>query len=185
MRKILVTAAAALLFVPAVGSAQGMGGRGTPPKAAGPFAEAMARFWQTAERNMPAAAEAMPAEKYGFKPTPQQMSFGHIIAHETQSNEMLCGALSGHPAGMAAPDSTAPKDQLVARIKQSFTACEEVVRNLQESALGDSVPFFGGRKATKAVVAAYLLHDWADHYAQAAMYLRLNGILPPSARRRM
>jgi DinB superfamily len=182
MKRILVTIAVALLLVPAVGNAQGMG---STAAAAGPFADALSRLWQTAARNMPAAADDMPAEKYGFKPTPEQMSFGHIIAHETQSNETLCGDLSGHPAMAAAPDSTAPKDHLVARIKQSFAACQEVVRSLKEAELGDSVPFFGGRKATKAVVAGYLIHDWADHYAQAAMYLRLNGILPPSARHRM
>jgi hypothetical protein len=59
-----------------------------------------------------------------------------------------------------------------------------VVAGLSESALADSAPFFGGRKATKARVAIALAQDWADHYAQAAMYLRLNGILPPSARPR-
>jgi hypothetical protein len=74
---------------------------------------------------------------------------------------------------------------LVARLRKSFETCRDIVSRLTESALADSVPFFGGRKATKAVAAVYLVTDWADHYAQAAMYLRLNGILPPSARRRM
>jgi hypothetical protein len=46
------------------------------------------------------------------------------------------------------------------------------------------VLFFGGRKATRARAVIALAQDWADHYAQAAMYLRLNGILPPSARPR-
>jgi uncharacterized damage-inducible protein DinB len=129
----------------------------------------------------------MPAEKFGFKPTEQQMSFGEIIAHEARSNETLCAALAGGSAAPseAAAGAEAPKEQLVARLRKSFETCRDIVSTLTETALADSVPFFGGRKATKAVAAVYLVTDWADHYAQAAMYLRLNGILPPSARRRM
>ena len=80
--------------------------------------------------------------------------------------------------------ATAPKEALVERIRQSFQTCRDIVAGLTESSLADSVPFFGGRKATKARVAIVLAQDWADHYAQAAMYLRLNGLLPPSAQPR-
>jgi len=187
MKTILVTAVVASLMAPAVAGAQGMGGMSKGPEPAGPFAAAMLQLWERADHNMPAAAEAMPADKYGFKPTDKQMTFGAIMAHESRSNETLCAALGGSSATPSeeAAGATAPKDELVARIKESFEACEGVVSKLTVAELSDSVPFFGGRKATKAVVAAYLLTDWADHYAQAAMYLRLNGILPPSARRRM
>lgn len=159
---------------------------GTGVPTAGPLASALAAALERAMRNMPAAAEAMPADKYGFKPTPDQMSFGEIIAHEARSNETLCAALGGSTAAPSesAAGATAPKDQLVARIRKSFEACQPVVAGLAESALADSVPFFGGRKATRARLAIALAQDWADHYAQAAMYLRLNGILPPSARPR-
>jgi hypothetical protein len=136
---------------------------------------------------MVAAAEAMPAEKLGFKPTPEQMSFGEILAHEAQSNETLCAALAGgqRTPSESAAGADAPKEALIARLRASFETCGGIVANLTGSALADSVPFFGGRKATKARAAVALAQDWADHYAQAAIYLRLNGILPPSARRRM
>lgn len=183
MKSILVTASVALLALPSIGTSQ----QPMQPQPASPFAAAMLQVWQRAARNMPAAGDDMPAEKFGFKPTEGQMSFGHVLAHETQSNETLCAALAGGSATPteAAPDSAAPKDQLVARLRKSFETCRDVVSKLTESQLGDSVPFFGGRKATKAVAAVYLVTDWADHYAQAAAYLRAAGILPPSARRRM
>jgi len=51
--------------------------------------------------------------------------------------------------------------------------------------LGDdivhSVELFGGHQFPRAMGALGLASTWADHYAAAAMYLRLNGILPPSA----
>lgn len=134
---------------------------------------------------MPGAAELLPADKFGFKPTPEQMSFGEIIAHEAMSNETLCAGIAGSaaPVSESAAGATAPKDSLVARLKKSFEYCGTVVGQLKESQLADSVPYFGGRKATRARAVISLAMDWADHYAQAAMYLRLNGILPPSARR--
>lgn len=184
MKSLLVTASVALLALPAAGMAQQSTSQ--MPEAAGPFAAAMLQVWNRAARNMPAAGDDMPAEKFNFKPTEGQISFAQVLAHETQSNESLCRAIAGG-AGTpteAAPDAAAPKDQIVARLRKSFDTCRDVVSKLKESELGDSVPFFGGRKATKATAAVYLVTDWADHYAQAAAYLRAAGILPPSARRR-
>jgi hypothetical protein len=156
------------------------------PPASGPLSAAILAAWQRAANAMPAAGEAMPAEKFGFKPTPAQMSFGEILAHEAQSNETLCAAVAGAAAtpSESAAGATAPKEQLIARLRKSFETCGGVVAKLTESQLGDSVPFFGGRKATKARAAIALVQDWSDHYAQAAMYLRANGILPPTARPR-
>jgi hypothetical protein len=148
------------------------------------MSNALLAAYQRARNNMPAAGELMPADKFSFKPSPAQMSFGEILAHEAESNETLCGALAG---GTKTPTesmagATAPKDQLVARLRKSFDDCGAVVAKVMDGTLGDSVPFFGGRKATKARAVIALAQDWADHYAQAAMYLRMNGILPPSAR---
>ncbi len=185
MKRTLVAVAVALIALPVLGRAQ-QPMQVQQPMAAGPLAAALLRVWQRAATNTPAAGDDMPAEKYSFKPTPGQMTFGHVLAHETQSNETLCAAIAGGSAtpSEAAPDSAAPKDQVVARLKKSFDTCRDVVSKLSESQLGDSVPFFGGRKATKATAAMYLVTDWADHYAQAAAYLRAAGILPPSARPR-
>src|SRR6202007_3049803 len=71
-------------------------------------------------KNMVAAAESMPAEKYGFKPSPEMNSFGHLVIHIVQSNNLLCSKISG----AAAPDTkladTDGKDKLVAGLKASF-----------------------------------------------------------------
>jgi hypothetical protein len=175
MRLSALTAAVSLMVLPHLATAQ-----------ANPVATAFRDNEKEAAKNLIASAEDFDADKYGYKPTPAQMSFGEILAHEAESNETLCGALGGStktPTESMA-GATAPKDQLVARLRKSFDDCAAVVAKVSDSTLGDSVPFFGGRKATKARAAIALAQDWADHYAQAAMYLRLNGILPPSARPR-
>jgi hypothetical protein len=184
MPRVATAIVVALLVSPSAGFAQQPSPPSAPP--AGPLAAALSIALQRASRNMPAAADSMPADQYGFKPTPEQMSFGEIIAHEAESNELLCAALGGrtHTPSESSAGATASKDSLVARIRRSFDGCRSVVAGLTETTLSDSVPYFGGRKATRARVAIVLAQDWADHYAQAAMYLRLKGIMPPTARPR-
>ena len=53
-------------------------------------------------KNLVAAAEVMPADKYGYKPTPAQMSFGDIVDHLSGGNDFLCGSIGG----MKAPTRT-------------------------------------------------------------------------------
>ena len=72
-------------------------------------------------------------------------------------------------------------DKLVAGLKASFDFCGESLAKMDDSKLGDSVELFGGRQFPRAMAALGLASGWADHYAAAAMYLRLNNILPPSA----
>ncbi|HUL02970.1 MAG TPA: DinB family protein [Gemmatimonadales bacterium] len=135
-------------------------------------------------RNLVEAAEEMPAEKYGFKPTPAQMSFADVVVHLAEGNDMMCGWISGTTAP-AAPKVTATdaKDKLVARLRQSFDYCTSAFAKMGDTGLADSIPFFG-RKMARADEMFAIAIDWADHYSQQAIYLRLNGLLPPTAKRK-
>ena len=73
MKRLFGVALLVSLTVPAVARAQEPG--------SGPVAGALKAALQRATRAMPGAADLMPAEKFGFKPTPEQMSFGEILAH--------------------------------------------------------------------------------------------------------
>jgi hypothetical protein len=132
-------------------------------------------------KNMVAAAEAMPAEKYGFKPSPEMNSFGHLMMHIAQSNNTFCSKISG----TAAPDvkiaETDPKDKLVAAIKDSFAFCTTALEKVDDSKLGEQFLFFGNRPISRGGALVALGGSWTDHYATQAIYLRLNGILPPTA----
>ena len=74
-----------------------------------------------------------------------------------------------------------PKDKLVPAVKESPDFCSRALASLQDSKLGDTVKFFGGRPATRARALIELTDDLEDHYSQLASYMRLNGMLPPSA----
>jgi len=137
-------------------------------------------------KNMVAAAKAMPAEKYAYKPTEGQRSFGEIVSHVAGSNNYLCSTLSGMAApDVKVPEGTASKDALVASVQASYDYCTKALADVTDAKLGDMVDYFGNRKVTRATVAVGISDDWADHYGQLAMYLRLNEILPPTARRGM
>jgi len=134
------------------------------------------------QKNIVAAAQEMPADKFSFKPTPAQMSFGQLIVHITESNNYLCAKISDLPAPKPAELTEASsKDKLVAALQASFDFCGPALDKVDDSKLGDSIEVFGGRSAPRAFALIALTNDWADHYGSEAMYLRLNGLLPPTA----
>lgn len=143
--------------------------------------QSLARF----SKNMTAAAESMPADKYDYKPTPQQMSYAHLIAHIATSNEFMCSKISGTPAPEHGKISdTDGKDKLVAAVHASFDYCSSSLAKVDDSNLGEELTLFGNRQFTKAAAMMILSGDWFDHYSAQAMYLRLNGVLPPTAQPR-
>jgi len=152
-----------------------------------PVSNGIRAMAQRQTKNIVDAAEEMPADKYAYKPTPAQMSYGDVVAHLIkEGNNYLCSAASG----MKQPDvdkftGADPKDKLVAGLKASFKFCETALAGIQDAQLSDSIDFFGGRKVTKAVAGLITVADWADHYSQMAIYLRLNGLLPPTAKKGM
>jgi uncharacterized damage-inducible protein DinB len=133
-------------------------------------------------KNMVAAAEAMPAEKYSFKPTPDMNTFAHLTIHIAQGNNGLCSQISGRAAPAAdklADDD--PKDKLVAALKASFDFCSNALANVDDSKLGEPMTLFGRFPSSRAGALIALSSGFADHYGAQAIYLRLNGILPPTA----
>jgi hypothetical protein len=153
--------------------------------ATAPVADALRDLAGRLGRNLVAAAEEMPAGKYGFKPTPPQMSFGDVIVHLSEGNDYLCSKVGGVEAPKR-PELAkgAAKDQLVARLKETFQFCESALAKVDDSKLSGKVPFFGDREITRASAILALAEDWGDHYSQLAIYLRLNGQLPPTAKKK-
>jgi hypothetical protein len=133
------------------------------------------------EKNMVAAADLMPTEKYNFKPTPEMNSFGHVVMHIAQSNYFLCAKISGQAAPDVKLADTDGKGKLVAGLKASFEFCSTALAGVDDSKLSDPVTLFGNRQTSRAGALITLSDDWYDHYGAQAMYLRLNGILPPTA----
>ena len=172
VRVLFATVAAAM--VPGLVAAQ---------SSSSPVADAFRDNASRIGKNLVAAAETMPADKYSFKPTPAQMSFGQIVVHLSEGNDYLCGAIGGEKAPtrskIAATDS---KEALIARLKETFAFCDQALAKLDDSKLSEQLPFFGGHTRSRAAIMTVTTGDWADHYSQSAIYLRMNGELPPTAK---
>ena len=166
-------------------TAWSLAGTSGVPDPAAPVADAVRSSAGRAATNFIAAAEDMPAARYGFKPTPGQMSFGEAIAHVAAGNDALCSSIGG----AAAPERStlaagAPKEKLVARLRETFRFCESALAGADDSRLKEKVPYFGEQAVSRGAVMVAAAEEWAGHYSQIAVYLRLNGLVPPSAKRR-
>lgn len=181
MKLSALALAAALGVVPALATAQ-VSVSAAP--SANPVSDALRMSAQRYARNLTAAVALFPQGKFVYKPTAAQMSVGDIVVHLIEGNDQLCGNLGGMPAPQrAALTAGAPKEQLLARLRETFQFCDQALANVSDTKLADQVPFSGGRQVSRANLVLVTVGDWADHYSQLAIYLRLNDMLPPTARR--
>jgi uncharacterized damage-inducible protein DinB len=152
-------------------------------------------FNNGARRMLVDAAEAMPADKYGFAPTAGEFknvrTFSRQLRHLSATNYILAAAALGQAPPSDAgdelgPDSVVTKAQHVAYLEGSFDALDKAI-----DAIGDRrvpvvsspiSPFQAGTATRLALIAESLMHA-ADHYGQIVEYLRMNGIVPPASRK--
>src|ERR1700689_1758955 len=86
--------------------------------AANPLTATVRRQFDDYAKNLVATAEIMPADKYSFKPTPENMTFGKTIGHIADVNNAVCSKMFTPPATPFAKSSdTDSKDKLVAGMK--------------------------------------------------------------------
>jgi DinB superfamily len=151
-----------------------------------PLTATVRKVFDEYSKNVIGAAEAMPPEKYGYRPSPDVRTFGATIAHVADVNYLICGKLLTVPAAQAQKVGEAdPKDKLVGALKASMDYCSQAFSKITDSNLAEMVPFFGGRQITRLGVAEAVSYDLVDHYAGLSIYLRMNGLLPPTANKKM
>jgi hypothetical protein len=91
-------------------------------------------------------AEAMPEDKFGFKPTPAQQSFGERIMHVAGIDVKLLSTLGGKtPAPMLNMQATSKAD-VIAALRQSMDFGAAVIKEFNDQQLSErvaSLPFMG------------------------------------------
>jgi DinB superfamily len=173
MKKTLLIVAAALAAVSP-----------TLAQTKNPVSSALRDILPGRQKNIIAAVEEMPADKFNYKPTADQITFGHLATHIIESNNSLCSKAAAVPAPKAEEvKESDSKDKLVSALKASFDFCSDALAKMDDSKLGETTEGFGGKQVTRAWAGMILASGWADHYGMAAMYLRLNRLTPPSAKK--
>ena len=135
------------------------------------------RFADIFGSRLVAAFDSIPADKFDYRPTPAQQTIGYIAQHLENANYSLCERLGDLKHPRTAKDSLAdtikarwPKDTLVARLEASLRFCDDAMERVD--------------RLQSAALASTLLAietDLAEHYSQLAVYMRLLGMVPPSA----
>lgn len=146
-----------------------------------PVANALKDIFPNRQKNTIAAVEMMPADKFTYKPSADQNTFAHLVVHMIGTNYLLCGNAAGLPAPtVEEPKDTDGKDKLIAALKASFKFCDDAIAKIDDSKLGEVATGPDGTDYSRARYALGIASNWADHYAQVSMYLRLNGLTPPA-----
>ncbi len=173
MRKASLVLAAFVVAAPAL--AQGM--KAAP--AAGTVGALKASF-DAVGGYIVRSAEEMPDADFAFKPTPEVRSFGQILGHVADANNMICSAVLGqaNPAP-GVEKGTTSKAGLVAALKASYTYCGQAYA-MPDAEAGRMIKLFGHERPRFAGLLANLTHNW-EHYGNLVTYLRLKGMVPPSS----
>jgi uncharacterized damage-inducible protein DinB len=181
--------AALLLVVPAALTAQ----QPAPNTAGGPMTTVFRNRIMNLHRNLMQAFDSIPGDRFGFKPTPAQQTIGYVAQHLANDNYFFCSNFGDKKAmrpedETTTPDSvkaTWPKDKLVTSLKAAMAFCQDAFTQLEDSRLADQITVTAPNGQTRQVTRMqYVLGhalDLQDHYAQIANYMRLNGMLPPTA----
>ena len=177
----LALASAVLSLAPACTAIAQMPAAASAAKAPDPtpISEVMAAYKQT-KTIIIASAELMPAENFSFKATPDIRTYAEMFTHVAQAQESICPIIAGTaPAKSPVQSKAETKDEVVAVIKHSFDTCDAAYASVTEANMNE-VSGSGYFRGTK------LGNMWKNvahnngMYGQMVIYLRLNGIVPPS-----
>ena len=184
---LMATATLLALGMAHTGSAQERQGRGAPPAA--PIITTVAgdvqADWALHKEWLVNAADAMPADKFDYKPTPAQRSYGEQIMHVVQFDQLGVGLLGGKTPAPAINLKAATKADVMTALRQSMDYWEVVLKEFTDQQLNERVATGAGGTGPSAsrlrLVYASIWHSM-DIYGQMVVYLRLNGIVPPASR---
>jgi uncharacterized damage-inducible protein DinB len=146
------------------------------------------------EKVIVSAADAMPADKYGFAPADGEFkgvrTFGQQVKHLAATNHILAAAALGEEPPTGAGDELGPetvrtKAEILDYLNGSFEHLAKAIEAIgQKAAPVRSSPIspLKSTEATRlALVVESLVHAF-DHYGQMVEYLRMNGVVPPASR---
>jgi uncharacterized damage-inducible protein DinB len=127
-------------------------------------------------------AEAIPAEKYSWRPAPDVRSVGEVFLHIAAANFNLYKLVgTPPPAGFDAKNfekSTIDKAKIVSALRDSFIHARKAITTMNDADLEKSMDWFGGKNTERGILLFVVRHT-AEHLGQCIAYARSIGIEPP------
>jgi uncharacterized damage-inducible protein DinB len=127
-------------------------------------------------------AEAIPADKYTWRPSPDVRTIAQVFLHASAANYNLY-KLVGTPTPAdvntkTLEDSTSDKAKVIATLKASYAHAKAAIRAMPDADLEKSLAWNGGR-ITERGVLLYIVQHIAQHLGQQIAYARSIGVAPP------
>ena len=148
---------------------------------------------RSADREIVSLAEAMPAEKYSFRPTDGEFKGVRTFSQQMMHTAAILYVVSAAALGEKNPsepgkDENGPasiegKAAVVKYLKDAFAYAHKAASAVTQANSMDMMqsPFGEGKTARIDLVTTLMWHSF-DHYGQAVVYARMNGIVPPASR---
>jgi hypothetical protein len=171
---------------------------GAAPAAAPPvdvrdFVPTVVQQYNSIKALLTKTVDKMPADAFGFQPTPEMRTFAGTVGHIVSSNIGQCGTLLGRKHALSGQDlskTLKTKEETVKAVADSFAFCDEYFSQLKSSSqLTDTYYSVDVRRNGEPVtfkiahggsVSGFLAHN-NEEYGYLAVHLRLKGIVPPSS----
>ena len=141
--------------------------------------------WTALKGTMDKLAAEMPDDKYTFKPTPAQQTFGERVVHVATVNAGILGGIGGKAAKPTIDAKATTKAAAIKALDDSFNYGIALLNEHTDQAMLTLVPMtprFLGPSSHARVYTFLMGHTW-DIYGQLVVYLRLNGHVPPASQR--
>jgi uncharacterized damage-inducible protein DinB len=182
MQRILsAIALCSLAFVSARVAAQVNPYKEGTPGVTGYRAEVMAEV-MIQEDKLTRLAQAIPAEKYTWRPADDTRSFAEVFLHISAANYNLYKLVgTPPPTGIDLKNlekSTTDKAKIVGTLKDSFAHAKQAIRSMSDADLDKSMDWFGGKNTERGILLFIVRHT-AEHLGQLIAYTRSIGIVPP------
>ncbi|MDB5007200.1 MAG: damage-inducible protein DinB [Mucilaginibacter sp.] len=142
----------------------------------------MVEEWQRAKVYTKEYLDAMPADGFGFKPTPEIRSFAQQMLHLADANYFFIATASGkpNPLGKSAEKTISPtKEETTKAVMDSYDFVISTLKDMAPAQMEETVSLEGHTVSKSAVFGKAFEHQ-THHRGQTTIYLRLKGITPPA-----
>jgi uncharacterized damage-inducible protein DinB len=151
----------------------------TPP--ANPITQSEKGIYSFISNAVIGAAQKMPEENYGFKPTLEVRSFGQLVGHVADASYMFCSQAAGEANPKKDIEKTkTSKADLVAAVKDAVAYCNNAFDGMTDAKGSEMVKLFNFNLARLTLLSLNTAHT-DEHYGNMVTYMRLKGIVPPTS----
>ena len=159
------------------------GGRGPAAPAVTTLQGDIQADWTRTRNLVTNIVNAMPEDKFGFKPTPAQQTFGERVLHVVTTDLGVLQTLGGKTPAPMVNTKAATKAELLAALTQTFDYGDALIKEFNDQQWVERVmpPPFMGPSASRARIIYFDMQHSNDMYGQFVVYARLNGVTPPAS----